>query len=321
MDSIKMGSIRKLFFIFIFLAFGYFSLQAQSVSLASEISRLEKLAEDPALKKDAFERLARLYQLSGNREKALEYRMSAAEPGKRDDNSVLETVKLLISMGEFEKADAELRTILLSSRDAEVQQSALLLNAELEAFRSGDCLPLAYLTDNPGFNADTSGIFYTLWKISGDDSWKSKILDSFPRSAEAAMLSNSSVIVPAMTVQWLLLPPRISASRPESAAAQSAPPQSAASPPASSPSAAVPPPASQAAAAETAVMLQTGLFNKEDNAKKMADDLAKAGFKSEVTRRLLDGSDYWAVQVPAGSDVNRTIGLLKNSGFESFPVF
>jgi hypothetical protein len=53
----------------------------------------------------------------------------------------------------------------------------------------------------------------------------------------------------------------------------------------------------------------------------MAERLKAAGFTPLVSRRTVNGAEYWAVSVSAGSDMTAAIMRLKNAGFESFPVF
>ncbi|MDR1900255.1 MAG: SPOR domain-containing protein [Treponema sp.] len=102
--------------------------------------------------------------------------------------------------------------------------------------------------------------------------------------------------------------PTSAASRPTAAAAAPAGP--AASPPASAPEAGKP-----------AVLLQTGLFGREANAGAMAERLRNAGFAPSVGRRAVNGTDYWAVTVEPGQDMQGTVLRLKDAGFESFPVY
>ena len=52
----------------------------------------------------------------------------------------------------------------------------------------------------------------------------------------------------------------------------------------------------------------------------MTDVLKKAGFDTQIIARQLNGANYWAACVPAGSDMNATIRKLKDAGFESFPI-
>jgi cell division septation protein DedD len=68
-------------------------------------------------------------------------------------------------------------------------------------------------------------------------------------------------------------------------------------------------------------MLQTGLFSREENAQALAGRLREAGFGVTITRRTVNGTGYWAVGVPPGPDHNRMILLLKDAGFEAFPVY
>jgi cell division septation protein DedD len=79
----------------------------------------------------------------------------------------------------------------------------------------------------------------------------------------------------------------------------------------------------QAAAPESAgpKTLQAGLFGKEDNAHILAEKLRKAGFVPGISEKTVNGQRYWAVGVPPGQDYNRTILLLKDAGFEAFPVY
>jgi cell division septation protein DedD len=69
------------------------------------------------------------------------------------------------------------------------------------------------------------------------------------------------------------------------------------------------------------VVLQTGLFSKEENAQEQADRLKVAGFEGIIKERDVKGTTYWAVNVVPGSDINRTILQLHEKGFDSFPVF
>jgi hypothetical protein len=53
----------------------------------------------------------------------------------------------------------------------------------------------------------------------------------------------------------------------------------------------------------------------------MAGRLKAAGFYAGLRRRTVNGTGYWAVSVPPGPDMNRTIRNLKEAGFDSFPVY
>jgi hypothetical protein len=53
----------------------------------------------------------------------------------------------------------------------------------------------------------------------------------------------------------------------------------------------------------------------------MVERLKKAGFDAGLRRRTVNGTGYWAVSVPPGGDINETIRILKEAGFDSFPVY
>ncbi|MDR0312531.1 MAG: SPOR domain-containing protein [Treponema sp.] len=308
--------------LFLVLFMGFFvRLDAQSVFLAPEIERLERLAANPAQRQDALYQLARLYQLSGNREKAFETWSAAinAQSGIRDDNAWLEAIKLLISMGEYERASAELRTLISSASDWGIMESALYLSAQIEVFGNGNPNALSALVDNPGYAGLLSRIYYTLWKASDDAAWKNRLLGSYPRSPEAEIARDTNGVIAAITPQWLFFSPRDSSSPAAPVIArQEVPPAPTvvATPTPVAPTATAVP----TAIADNSVMLQTGLFSVENNAKALAQRLLNAGFTSVITTRRVNGIDYWAVNVPAGQNVNRTIAELKNAGFDSFPV-
>jgi hypothetical protein len=68
-------------------------------------------------------------------------------------------------------------------------------------------------------------------------------------------------------------------------------------------------------------MLQTGLFGREENARAMAERLRETGFTPVILRKTVNGREHWAVGVAPGADSSRTMLLLKDRGFESFPVY
>jgi cell division septation protein DedD len=273
--------------------------------LAAELEKLEKAP--PAQKHDALARIAKLSQLSGDKEKAAQAWHDAAytDASKRDDAALLNACRIYIALGEYEKAESGANVMLGSSQDSNILARARLLRAQLDAFKKDDPQPLAPFASDPAYAAQRPEIYYTLWQISGSSSWKSKLMAEYPQSPESRMASGAMAQAP--TPQWLLFPGRDSLAASTAAVAVPAPaPAAAASSPAGSPAAGV---------------LQTGLFGREANAQAMAERLKQAGFEPQVSRRQVNGSEYWAVMVPPGANINTTIMQLKDAGFESFPVF
>jgi hypothetical protein len=314
------------FFLLFFLPFLFLnsriSLPAQAggiAVLAEEIGKAENLPGDPAEKYRALLRLARLFQLSGNLERSAAAWIGAANaaPGGRDDRALLEGSRILIALGEYEKAGEGIRAALAGGRE---KIRAAYLAALLGTFLSGDDGALASMAEDPDFALYRSEIYYTLWKISGGARWKTKLLEEFSQSPEAMIAKDAEGVSAAATAHWLLFPGRdavfVAAPRPGSPAIANAP-----APPAARPvpaSAAVP--AAPPAADASGPFLQTGLYGKEENAAAMAERLRKAGFDTRLRYRTVNGTGYWAVFVPPGADMNKTIRTLKEAGFDSFPV-
>jgi cell division septation protein DedD len=187
------------------------------------------------------------------------------------------------------------------------------------------------------------------------DEWKSRLLTEFPHSPEARIAASEPLIGAKPSLHWLALPapggwqlstttggavqgaPQTPVPPPATVLppVSSAPAQSSVSPvpsqppasPAPAQSPAPPPvtvlhPASPAPAqpAPASRVLQTGLFGVESNAKNQIEQLHKAGFPAAIIRRTVNGKEMWAVTVPTGSNINKTIEDLKKAGFDSFPL-
>jgi tetratricopeptide (TPR) repeat protein len=237
-------------------------------------------------------RQARLYQLAGNLEEAAKTWEAAAfaDSKGRNDRALLEGALCLFALGEFERAETASQMVLSGTKDMENQQRAKYLLAQIEAFQSGDGSSLIELISQAGFDRFKPGIYYTLWKIAGADRYRSRLLAEYPGSPEALMLKNPGAVSLFPSPGWLLFPGRGKLSL--------------------------------GPGAESSGLVQTGLFGREANAQAQADRLKAAGFEARITPRASkDGLSYWAVTVPSGPDVNRTIALLKEKGFDSFPVF
>jgi tetratricopeptide (TPR) repeat protein len=294
-------------------------------SLAAEIGKAENLPRNPGEKYQALLRLARLLQLSGDPERAAAVWLEAANtaPGGRDDRALLEGCRILIALGEYERAEEGIRAALTGGRE---KPRAEYLAALAGAFRSGDDSALVRMAGEADFAPCRSEIYYTLWKISGGAQWKTRLLEEFPQSPEGMIAREAGGVSPAATAHWILFPGRESVSvlpaapAPQEAAAS----RPAASSPASPAATPVPAPAAQApavSAGASGAFLQAGLYGKEENALSMVEGLKKAGFDASLRRRTVNGTGYWAVSVPPGPDMNRTIRRLKEASFDSFPVY
>jgi hypothetical protein len=322
-----MGSIKRrkpLFFTLLFSLFTFhfsFSIFAQSaVPLASELSRLEKLSTGASTREryDAYMSLVQLHRLSGNHEAALNACEGALALFPRDGNALLEQARLLISLGEYERAVAAAAELSRPEQEKEFYLAGRYLGAQAEAFLSGNMLALAALAADPDFSGYLGAIYYTIWRLSDLSSYRNLLTLELPQSPEAGIAGGK--VIPAATPLWLLFPGRESIAFNEAVPVAQAPvpqPPVLQAPVPQTP--ASQPPGSQAPVSYTPV-LQTGLFSRPENAQAQAETLKKAGFTAEVFPRQVNGTSYWAVGVPYGSDMSSMIKNLKDAGFEAFPI-
>lgn len=305
------------FFLLFFFLFPFF-LQAQSGpgrNFSSEIQNIERRLAFPGVppgeRHDTLVYLARLRRLSGNIEAAARAwtEAASAEPGKRDDGALLSAAECLIALGEFDQAEAYTRTVVSGSRDSRIIARARYLYAQTAAFRSGNIQGLLTLLNDSASADMKPALYYTLWKISGSEMYRSRLLAEYLRSPEAMILAGEAAPSPTGEVPvsleggalWFFFPGREGISRGPAV-----------------PQAPAPVPAAENAAP---LALQTGLYSREANAQTMADRLRRLGFQPEISRRTINGAAYWRVTVSPGSDSTRTMLALKEAGIESFPVF
>jgi hypothetical protein len=300
--SASSAPLREIFFLSVLLfSFSFLYAAENTLSLSSEITRLEKIGASSVSSRErhnAFLALARLYQLSGNNEAALKAWENALKIDSGDGRSLLERGRLLISQGEYEKALEPLAAVFTGNYAMELLLEARFLIAQLEAFRSGNLEPLTALANDADFSEYRRLIYYTLWKIEQSPAWKALLAKDFPLSPEAKITAGKALS--AQTPLWILFPGR------EALALTAPAPTTTA--PATTPT------------VSGSTVLQTGLFSREENARALSERLSKAGFQNVIQTKQQNGGSYWAVYVPFGSDMNSMIKKLKDAGFESFPV-
>jgi hypothetical protein len=329
------------------------SLYAQNPSplvLAGEIETIGKTLQNPgvsaAAQRDALIRLARFLTLSGNIEGAADawLKAAAAEPGKRDDMSLLKGARCLAALGQLEAAEEYVKNVLLTGDAGESQLEARCLGAQIQAFRTGNGAVMVSFLQNAEYADKRPSLLYTLWKVTGEEAYRVRLENEYPSSPEGRIVRSGlpEQVQGAPTAMWFLFPGREGLGEPVlgsgNAAAVGGIPRTGAVParsipvipgavqaapgsPAEGPPANLPPAAVSPAAASPGGVLQTGLFSREENTQAMAERLRRGGFTPVVTRRTVNGTEYWAVGVSPGENMNDMILRLKNAGFESFPVY
>ena len=308
-----------------------------SGKLGAEIQSLEqKLSQtgiSAAERRDALMRLARLRQLSGDIAGAAVNWLDAAEAGPGDINALVSGAYCLAAIGEWETAASTLRPLLATSWREPAMLQARYLDACLRTWMNADASGLTVLAADPEFATLHPMIYYTLWRSivrnpgigAGDaELWKSRLLAEFPKSPEARVAASETtgtapVISAVQSPVWLLMPGTSGSSIPVKPSVVPAMPAAPGKP--AAPAASAVPTTAPAAGNSPAVVIQTGVFGKEANARALAEALRKAGFTATVSRKQVNGVEHWAVTVPPGQDSNKTLQDLKKAGFvDSFPV-
>jgi hypothetical protein len=289
--------------------------QTRPVLLAAEITVIEKKLSDPKLpaaeRKQTLEKAARLFELSGNPEGAARAWKDAAGvlPGNSGHNNLLNSARCFAAIGEFETAESILQPIFASSGEQGLLIRARLLLIQMDAFKTGNTLNLVNLLGNRDFIDHKPALYYMIWRISGDPATRTtmaaRLQSEFPGSPETRMVRNDTVVTANPAALWFL-------------AGSPAAPEWPGGHPALQQNDILP--AGDTGSEYKGTMLQTGLFSREENARSMAERLGNAGFAPVIIRKTVNGKDHWAVGAKPGLDILHTMRLLKDRGFESFPV-
>jgi cell division septation protein DedD len=301
---------------------------AAQTGLEAELRNLEeriRLSPSTSARLEDLSRLAGLRELSGDIEGAASS-WELAAGGGRDSQALLREAACFMALGEWERMDAALREILLAGGAGEERSQAYFLRAQMEGLRSGgtDISALVSLLEESAYRGYRPRIYFSLWKCTGQESWRQKLTAEFPRSPEGRIAAGTGPAAVAVTAEpspmWLLFAassrsagqPSPGPPVPRQAVPQTARPQAPQQPMASRQ--AVSPPAP----GET--LLQTGFFSREANAQTLLEKLRAAGFPALTARQARTGGDYTAVYVRPGPDINQSIRDLKAAGFDSFPI-
>jgi cell division septation protein DedD len=330
-NSAGFGVLKRFPQIFFLAALASFPLYGQTSSalFSTEVQAIEKKLSSPvspAEKNRALRDMARLMELSGNVEAAARAWNEAARALPSDYDALVRSGVCFAAIGEFDSALRILGSVSRIAGAGEPGLRARYTSAQIEAFQTGETSGLFSLLGDPAFSAYKPGIYYSIWRISGDAACRNRLLTEFPQSPEALTLKDAVSAAP--TALWLLgsspvtLP---SAALPSTTLSPTTLPSTTLPPSASAPPVIS---SSQGAAesrvppeTERPVMLQAGLFGREENAQALAGRLRGAGFAPVISTKTVNGTAYWAVGVSPGQDYANTILLLKDAGFEAFPVY
>jgi hypothetical protein len=183
-----------------------FSFQAETARLRGLV---ESSPDNTRQKHDLFVELAELFRLSGDNEQAAAAWKDAAFTlsGARDDRALLESAACLMAIGEWAEAQAAVHLVILTGANTgELMLRAKFLAAQIEAFTRGDTTALTYYLTDPGYAALKPSLYYTLYIITKDETYKTSLITEFPASPETRLVTDDTMPFPG--AMWLLYPGR-----------------------------------------------------------------------------------------------------------------
>ncbi len=310
---------------------------SDNASLPTIIQEVEKAAitADASNQRSLYTFLGSLTEQLGDYGSAASWYAKAAgisaapapnTPAFTSEELVLAAVRCSLSCGESQQAEGYL-AFLGNSTNEKTQAYARLYKmwSTLSTVNSSQQLsePVAVLQSYATMASMKwvrSSVYLTLWYLTGNAEWSSKLQKEYPESAETAVVTGKAQILP--TPFWFFLPRTEVAynSATESKATTASSENKSSGTSASNTKTDK---ASTSSSAESHVILrqQVGFFRNKENAENLVARLTEAGFKSDITKEVrASGTSYFVVTVP--EDAQKSMGMkLKTAGFECYPVF
>jgi hypothetical protein len=112
-----------------------------------------------------------------------------------------------MAIGEWDEAAAAVRLVLLTSRNAPgIILRAKYLAAQIEAFTRGDTVALESYLHDPDYTSLKPSLYYTLYIVTKNETYKNRLVTEYPASPEARLLTDDTIPFPG--AMWLLYPGR-----------------------------------------------------------------------------------------------------------------
>lgn len=231
---------------------------------------------------------------------------------------VLAAIRSALSGGDYETAESYL-TSIRGSKNQETFAFVRLYTAWAYLSRAetqDDLLePIALLKSYatmPQMKIVQPAVYLTLWYVTGEASWKSKLLAEFPKAPETAVTSGKAEILPSPF--WFFLPQTETYDLGQTLEeAQSEVEEK-----------------TVVASTDTTettqgkhkiICQQLGFFRNKENASRLMERVRQARFLPELKEEVrASGTTYFVVIVPEDDSGNTGLKL-KTAGFECYPVF
>lgn len=292
-------------------AVSYIQSQLESVSIPAEkralYSFLGTIQESLALYDDAKNSYVAAAGISAGD--------AAGMPKKSSEVLVLDAVRCALSAGDGELALHFLNSAVRNSKSEKIQariklyeQWAALCNAEDINGLSEPVSMLKAYADMPSMASVNPSVLLTLWYVTGEAEFGERLVQKYPDSAEAGIVTGSVQIMPSPF--WYFVPRRKIAVTQAPSDSHKKTPEIISSKD-----------AAKSVTSENPVKQQLGLFRDKSNADSFVHRLKEKGFAGYIqTEKRADGTVYYIVFVDEDADGSMSLRL-KSAGFECYPVF
>jgi len=273
--------------------FEIIELRADILSVAKILESQIEFVNDRVEKKELFNRLGQLYELSSHIHKAqLNYQYSAlSQLDKIDYFMLLKSAELLLLEGNLILAESQLTEIIAKSSTKSIIVKAKLLAVILNILNSQDNLIIPALIDN--ISPESLYIYYIIQSSLSEKDITASILEQltkdFGSSPEASIIKKEIRELPNILLSLGLLQNYSSISSENL----------------------------------NNYMIQTGSFKDQENALYMAKDLIKEGFPAIVEEQTINNTKYYKVILyfELKDQMLKTLIMLEEKGFQGFPIY
>ncbi len=303
----------------------YFRIE-QDLSSLLEVSR-QFLASAKGVPGAArqFDKIARLFDLSGRIEEARSAYLAASAEGS-PESALFSAFLLSFQMNDAESMSAILRKLAAKGGSAELLLRALSdLQAGDRAAARAALIGVADQTDNPELALKALWVLYRSDVSSGDPAAgalsRSKLRSRFASAPETAIAAGPTApgarLARAVVVE--MPTPFVSDAASTSTLPLSVP--SSGQTPQAVPAPIAPPAESPAAVSSPKVSVQAGSFLMKENADDLLSELSRRGFAPVVVRETVLGKDRYRVLAGTGLEAEAARAILKRLSDEGFRGF
>ncbi len=282
-------------------------LNGDIVKISSILEKQIDFVQEHDDRKNLYKRLAQFFELSADLHKAQIYYQKAASISTEeiDYGMLLESAKILLLEGEFTLAESQLKELIVNSLDKSILTHGKLLFTILKILISNGDIDY---TLSPVEKPEIIYLMYLIAKTNSEtvvmDNLSEKLVNDFETSPEAGLIRKELSELPDIITSFTLLyngnlndnnlyekvTETLNSSEPDTI---------------------------------LNYMIQTGSFSDPENAHYLSVDLSELGFEPIVEEQIINDRKYYKVllYLSTKDEMYQTLNMLKDKGFEGFPVY